>query len=161
MKFYLPAVLLVLLAFACNITIAQTTNNEECKRFSVAFNEAVKVVPSGVYAGKQRIGTVQLADTGTTGFQGLFVCIDKKHSGVMGKNTICYLSGDKLIVYSVWVPGVDLREGDTLKGFPDRSSVYIYEVKVLFQAGVDYAVSFARDRLGNLLGEKTEMTRSI
>lgn len=79
----------------------------------------------------------------------------------MGKNTICYLSGDKLIVYNVWATGVDLREGDNLKGFPNRSSVYMYEANMLFQAVVDYSVSFVRDQLGKLLGEKTEQIKII
>lgn len=154
-------VLSALMVSVFNNSLAQPAKSDECKMFNVVFNETVTVVPSGVYAGQQRIGTAQLAEKGIAGFQGLVVCIDNMHSGAMENNTICYLSGDKLIVYNVWATGVDLREGDNLKGFPNRSSVYMYEANMLFQAFVDYSVSFVRDQLGKLLGEKTEKNKTI
>jgi len=161
MKFLRCVGLSVLMVSLFKISFAQPAKSEECKLFNVVFNETVTVVPSGVYAGQQRIGTAQLAEKGIAGFKGLSVCIDNKHSGAMDENTICYLSGDKLIVYNVWATGVDLREGDNLKGFPNRSSVYMYEANMLFQEVVNFSVSFVRDQLGKLLGEKTEHSKNI
>lgn len=110
-------------------------------------------MPSGVYVGEKHIGTAQLAQKGSAGSQTFGICIDSKHAGNLESKTILYLSGDRLMVYNVWATGVDLREGDSLKGFPSRSGVYMYEARVLFDTIMEYVFSFVREQLGKLFGE--------
>ncbi|WP_243439789.1 hypothetical protein [Fundidesulfovibrio soli] len=152
---------LVLMALFNTTSFAQTVPNEECKRFTVVFEDKVTAVPSGVYAGEKRIGTTQPAGQGNDGSQKIAICIDRKYAGAIDKHTILYLSGDKLMIYNVWSAGVDLREGDDLKGFPNRNSVYMHEARVLFHALMDYVLSFVRELLGKLLGETVVQNKTL
>ncbi|MYL85366.1 hypothetical protein GTA51_19935 [Desulfovibrio aerotolerans] len=99
------------------------------------------------------IGIAHLAENGVAGFQKLVVCIENEYTGNIEKNSICYLSGDKLMIYNVWSTGVALREGESLNGFPSRNSVHIYEARMMFDAAMEYVVSFFREQLRNLFGE--------
>lgn len=161
MKLFPCVAVLSLMALFVTTSFAQTVPNEECKRFTVVFDEKMAVVPSGVYVGDKRIGTAQLAEKGSAGSQAFAICIDSKHAGTLESKTILYVSGDKLIAYNVWAIGVNLREGGSLKGFPSRNSVYMYEVRVLFDTVMERVFSFVREQLGSLFGERSGQNKTI
>lgn len=161
MTFFRYVAALTLMTLLGTTSFAQTIQSDDCERFTVVFEDKVTAVPSGVYAGEKRIGTVQLPETGNDGLQGLVICIDSNRTGTLEKNTILYLSGDRLMVYNVWATGGDLREGDTLQGFPSRNSVFMHEARVLFHAVMEYALSFVREQLGKLLGEANVQSQAL
>lgn len=145
--------LFVMMAMLGDLFFARAAQSKECTKFVVVFNEKLTSVPEGVYVGNKMIGIARIAENGRAGLKELVICIENEHAGNIEKNSICYLSGGKLMIYNVWSTGVALREGDSLDGFPSRNSVYMYEARMMFDAAMEYVLLFVREQLGSLFGE--------
>jgi len=132
---------------------ARAANSDICKTFRVIFENTISNIPQSVYANGERIGKVDRSENIDGNSLVVFVCIDNKHSGKFEKNSVCYVSGDKIVVYNVWSTGVDLKEGESVRGFTGRIDLYVYEVKELLILIRDVAIAFVLDIAGKLFGE--------
>lgn len=134
---------------------AFAANNDACKTFRVVFENKISNIPKYVFANGVKIGNTERSETVSGSSLVVFVCIDNKDSGKFEKNSACYVSGDKMIVYNVWSTGVDLKEGESIRGFTDRIDLYVYEAKELFVFIRDVAIAFVLDLAGKFFGESS------
>lgn len=81
------------------------------------------------------------------------ICIDGGHSGAIEKNTVCYVSNDQIIVYNIWSTGIDLKEGESVKGFISRLRLFGYEVQEILVLLRDAVTAFVLDLIGKFAGE--------
>ncbi len=121
--------------------------------FTVTFEKEVKSLPAIVYAGGEKIGSVDVPQGQGKGVQQIPVCIDAKHIGTIEKNSICYVSKDQIVVYNVWSTGVDLKEGESMKGFTSRFGLYMYEAQELFVLVKDAVTALILELVGNSFGD--------
>ena len=87
-----------------------------------------------VFHGGDQIGTIINADNQQIESNMIDICIDKKHSSEIEKNTVCYVSENSIIIYNVWASGTDLPENSTVPGFSSKLSLFLYEIKLLFNS---------------------------
>lgn len=106
----------------------------ECKKFKVSFSSPMKISLDGVFHGGDQIGTVTNADNQQIESNMIDICVDKKHSSEIEKNTVCYISENSIIIYNVWASGTDLPENSTVPGFSSKLSLFLYEIKLLFKS---------------------------
>jgi len=153
-KFAFIAVLLsaIMLTFAYDV---KSADSEPCKKYTIVFEGKVKSLPSQVYAGGEKIGSVDAPQGQEKGIQKVPVCIEGKHVGKIEKNSICYVSKDQIVIYNVWPTGIDLKEGESIKGFTSRFELYIYEAQELLVLVKDAVTALVLELFGNILGDGT------
>lgn len=132
---------------------SKAQNASICKTFRVVFENTISNIPQNVYSNGEIIGKVDRSEVMNGGSMVVFVCIDSKHAGKFEKNSACYVSGDKIIVYNVWSTGVDLKEGESVRGFTGRIDLYMYEFKELIVLVRDVLSALALDIIGKVFGE--------
>lgn len=132
---------------------ANTSEQMQCKQFNIVFTSRTKDLPLAVFSNEEKIGRVELLQELADNSQAITVCIENKYSGLFEKNTICYASIDKIVVYNVWSTGVDLKEGESVKGFSSRLALFCYEAQELLALIRDAAMAFAGDIARRILGE--------
>jgi len=140
----------------CAITLATEAANAAeqgpCKQFNIVFTGIATDLPLAVYSNETMIGKVKLPQERSDDRQSITVCIDNKYSGLFEKNSTCYVSNDRIVVYNVWSTGVDLQEGESVKGFTSRFALYSYEAQELLALIMDATMAFTRDITENILG---------
>lgn len=145
---------LLILSVLCSISFeASAAENLSCKKYVVEFKSSVKNVPPFIYYGSVKIGQVDLVKDQSSTPQNISICIDKNNSGVIEKHTVCYVSNDQVVIYNVWSTGVDLKEGESIKGFTSRFELYVYEAKELFVLVRDASLAFVLELVGKFAGE--------
>lgn len=132
---------------------ADAANNNLCKTFRVVFENTITNIPQAVYANGEKIGIIDRSENVGGNSLVVFVCIDNKHSGKFEKNSVCYVSNDKMIVYNVWSTGVDLKEGESVRGFTGRLDLYAYEAIELLVFLRDAAMALLLDITGEVIGQ--------
>jgi len=142
----------ILCAFTFVTETANAAVQAPCKRFKIVFTDTVKDFPLVVYSNEEKVGKVELPQERTDNRQTITACIDDKYSGLFEKNSTCYVSNDRIVVYNVWSTGVDLKEGESVKGFTSRLALYSYEAQELLALIMDAAMAFARDLADNIIG---------
>lgn len=152
MKPALAIIAHILCALTFVTEAANAAEQAPCKRFKIVFTDTIKDLPLVVYSNEEKIGKVDLPQERSDNRQTITVCIDNKYSGLFEKNSTCYVSNDRIVVYNVWSTGVDLKEGESVKGFTSRFALYSYEAQELLALIMDAAMAFARDITGNILG---------
>lgn len=145
---------MLILVVLCDYSFeASAAESQSCMKYVVQFQGSVKSVPPFIYYGSVKIGQVDLVkDQGSTP-QNMSICIDKNHSGAIEKHTVCYVSNDQVVIYNVWSTGVDLKEGESIKGFTSRFELYVYEAKELFVLVRDASLAFVLELVGKFAGE--------
>lgn len=106
-------------------------SDRKCTVFRVTFDTSIDAIPADVVLKKSVVGTVNKLEEQALPVREVEICIDPKYSGEFEKNTICYISGGKLLVYNLWSTGADLAEGGHIKGFTSNRGIFIHEVKIL------------------------------
>lgn len=132
---------------------ARSVEPSTCKKFLIVFEDNVKDLPQFIYSNEEVIGKVDVAQGQGSSMKQISVCIENKHVGKFEKNTACYVSGDRIVVYNVWSTGIDLKEGESVKGFTGRFGLYAYEAQELFVLIRDAAMAFVAELIGKFLGE--------
>lgn len=127
---------------------------QPCLNYTVVFQEKVQSVPEGVYAGKQRIGSVEPPANPAAQGGELTVCIEANHAGKMERNSIFFLSDGKLHLYNVWSTGQDLAQGDRVVGFQSRTGLFLHEAGQL----LDVLLAWLSSLLGGLLESLQDKT---
>lgn len=152
MKTRLSGILLVLFILCSLPFEASAAENSSCKSYAVEFQGSVKNVPPFIYSGSVKIGQVDLDKGQGSTPQKVSICIDKDHSGAIEKNTVCYVSDDRVVIYNVWSTGIDLKEGESIKGFTSRFELYVYEAKELFVLIRDVSLAFVSELIEKFAG---------
>lgn len=134
---------------------AQPAEKATCKNFLIVFEEKVKYLPPFIYANGKQIGMVDLAQNQVANSNQVPVCIESKHAGQFEKNTTCYVSNDQIVVYNVWSTGIDLKEGESVKGFSGRFGLYFYEAQELFMLIRDAVTAFILELITKVTGESS------
>lgn len=132
----MPAIMilniLIFIFFLSSTALGQ--NDVECKKFKVSFSTPMKISFDGVFHGGEQIGTVINADNQQIESNMIDICVDKKHSSKIEKNSVCYKSENSIVIYNVWASGTDLQENSTVPGFSSKFSLFLYEIKLLFKS---------------------------
>lgn len=97
----------------------------------------MKISFDGVFHGGNQIGTAINPDNQHIESNMIDICVDKKHSSEIEKNTVCYISENSIIIYNVWASGKDLPENSTVPGFSNKFSLFWYETKLLFKSIIE------------------------
>jgi len=132
---------------------ARSAEQATCKKFLVVFDENPKNLPQFIYSNGEKVGNVDIAQGQVGIVKQVPVCIEGRHAGKFEKNTTCYVSKDQIIVYNVWSTGIDLKEGESVKGFTSRFGLYAYEAQELFVLIRDAVMAFILEFIGKLAGE--------
>jgi hypothetical protein len=141
-KKFVSIIVQLFVAFLFLSEEAKSADKATCKNFQIAFEENIKDLPSFVYANGEKIGIVVPPNADTGNAQTVTTCIDNTYAGRFEKNSLCYVSKDQIVIYNVWSTGVDLKEGDSVKGFASRSKLYIYEAKEFFTLGKEAVMAY-------------------
>ncbi|WP_156920989.1 hypothetical protein [Fundidesulfovibrio putealis] len=153
MKLILICILQVIVSTCIYSPEAEAAEESSCKHYVIEFQETVKKVPAAIYFGSTKIGQVDPLKDQSSNSKNVSICIDGGHSGTIEKNTVCYVSDDQIIVYNVWSTGIDLKEGDSIKGFTSRIGLFAYEAQEILVLLRDAVMAFAFEWIGKLAGE--------
>lgn len=147
------------LAFATVLVLghvdAFSAEQETCKKFRIIFEDSISKQLNDVYVNDEVIGVVSSSESSGVNIKEIQVCINSKYTGRFEKNSVCYVSGSRIIVYNVWSTGIDLKEGEAIRGFAGRISLYMYEAKELSVLIKDTIMAFVLDYANKFLGESS------
>lgn len=132
------------LLFAFTPEEALGSENSRCKRFQVIFDKGLEAVPTKVYLRDTVIGAPSMEISEDDVVRSLEVCIDERHVHEFEQNTICYVLGDKLLVYNIWSTGERLPEHGQVRGLSGKTGLFWYELKLF--------LGYVRDTLTRTLG---------
>ena len=121
--------LFLMFLFPCSVFAAEIS---ECKKFKIVFSAPLSEKPNGVFHGGRQIGDILSTSESLLESNIVDVCMYKKNSSEIEKNTVFYLSENSLIVYNVWASGEDVPENGFVPGFSSKFSVFLHEIKLLF-----------------------------
>lgn len=134
---------------------AFSAEQETCKKFRIIFENSVSKQIKNVYVGDEVIGVVSSQESSSVNTKEIQVCIYSKYTGKFEKNSVCYVSENRIVVYNVWSTGIDLKEGEAIKGFTSRMNLYIYEAKELSVLIKDTIIAFVLEYANKFLGESS------
>jgi hypothetical protein len=112
---------------------ASAQDDGACKKFKVSFSSQQKATLDGVFHGGNQIGAVMHPENHADANL-IDICVDTSHAGEIENNTVCYISGNSMIVYNVWASGQDLPENSTIPGFSNKMSLFLHEIRLLFRS---------------------------
>ncbi len=145
----------VLAALALYVVSANNLYAEQatCKKFVIAFDDNIKTLPRFVYSNGEKIGAVDRVQEQSSNSKQVSVCIESKYSGRFEKNTTCSVSKDQIVVYNFRSTGIDLKEGELVKGFASQFRLYVYEAEEWFVLVRSTATTFIFEFIGKFVGE--------
>lgn len=143
----------IFIVMLCIADAAQAASKDSCKTFRIVFEETTVSIPQSIYANKVVIGKVERSETIDSNSLVVYACIENKHSGKFEKNSVCYVSKDQIIVYNVWSTGIDLKEGESVRGFTDRYGLYVYEAKEMLFFVKDVLIAFMLEISSKVFGD--------
>ena len=106
----------------------------EYREFSVQFDGALSNVPTEVFDGKRKIGTVHdySKDSKDNGI--LFIRVHRDYASIIEYGIYFYVSGDRLEVYRLWSTGIDAESGTTFHGHENQFGIFMHELGMLLDS---------------------------
>lgn len=132
-----------------------SAEQETCKKFRIIFEDSISKQLNNVYVNDEVVGVVSSSGSSGVNIKEIQVCIDSKCTGRFEKNSVCYVSENRIVIYNAWSTGIDLKEGEAIKGFASRISLYIYEAKELSVLIKDTIMAFGLEYAKKFLGESS------
>ncbi|WP_156920987.1 hypothetical protein [Fundidesulfovibrio putealis] len=134
---------------------AFSAEQETCKKFRIVFEDSISKKLDDVYVNDEVAGVISSSESSRIDAKEIQVCIDRKYAGKFEINSVCYVSGNRIVVYNAWSTGIDLKDGEAIKGFTSRMNLYIYEARELSVLIKDTIRAFVLEYANKFLGEST------
>lgn len=105
---------------------------DSCVVYRVVFDKIIEENPSRVALGKSAIGTItQVTEDQKRSV--VEICIPENKTKHITKESLSYVDGKDLVLYTLWSDGNRLEENGSIQGFTSKIPLFIHELKMLFQ----------------------------
>lgn len=130
------AILLVTFAFVVGTSgkAESQKNTKNCKEFMVSFDEALDSIPTDLYDGKRRIGTVKESRATSVPGHDLVICVNREYSSIIEHGIFFFINEDKIDLYRLWSTGTDADEGTIFHGHRKLYGIYVHEFLNIYEA---------------------------